>query len=77
MALYLAISTGLIPCIAIHAGMAKMVSPSGMPCEKYNAINVMYLNLAFSDKGGNFLVFNVIGFWGLWVHRRRNMPYVL
>ena len=77
MALYLAISTGLMPCIAIHAGMAKMVSPSGMPCEKYNAINVMYLNLALSDKGGNFLVLNVIGLRCFWASWRRNIPYVL
>jgi hypothetical protein len=35
--------------MAIHAGIAKMVIPSGMPCEKYNTIKVKYRKPGFSE----------------------------
>jgi len=42
--------------MAIQAGIAKMVIPSGMPCEKYKTIKVKYLKIGFSESDGIFLL---------------------
>jgi len=44
------ISAGLLSFIANHAGMAKNVIPSGIPCAAYKDEKVKYLRIAFSDK---------------------------
>ncbi len=49
VALYAAISTALLPLKASHAGIAKSVSPSGMPCVKYYKMKVIYRSCALSE----------------------------
>lgn len=46
-----------LPFMAIHAGMAKRVIPSGIPCEKYKTINVKYLQTGSSESADEFLLF--------------------
>jgi hypothetical protein len=46
--------------MAIHAGMAKMVIPSGIPCEKYKTIKVKYLKIGLSESDDKWALFTSI-----------------
>lgn len=50
IALYPAISLTLFPFIANQAGMAKMVIPSGIPCEKYKTMKVKYRSIGLCER---------------------------
>jgi hypothetical protein len=51
--------------MAIHAGMAKMVIPSGIPCEKYKTTKVTYRKSEFSERDGRPLALIGPGSYGI------------
>jgi hypothetical protein len=51
------ISPGVLPFMAIHAGIPKNAMPSGIPCATYKAIKLKYLKKVFSERAGSFLMF--------------------